>query len=518
MATYNSNEGQSLCDICLIVYGTLDKLVQLCNDNDLNINSYVPNGTPITYSNTNTPTGNYATGYGVYNTDITYITSQPQNANLYTTLPGTLYVGTSGTITSYRWQILSGSVWNNLTNVAPYSNVNTDTLLITDPSTSLSNSEYRCVLVTGDGNTLVTNLAKITVIVMPAISIPSTSNSIEWGNASISATTTGTIDTYQWQYSTNYGSTWTGITNVTYPLGITPSLAATITGYDTSVINITNTYRTMNGWYFRCIVTDIYDNQIVSNISDFSTTNYPSILEEYHDVVYESGDTLTNLQVNALDQLYSDFTGVTNVDYPTANILSLFTGIYPILNSSAGTQRLNFVNAVRDDLNFSGTVTHNSSGLNMGANGIADTTVAASNFATDNWHFSIYSNTSSPTPGTLFMNAGSNIKILLSGTNTVGNTNSSTPIGEAISAPNGLMMLNRTSSTDSSMYIYDNEYTSTSVSIGTNPTNNFQVGANTNLHPFICTFATVGKSLTDDDQTLLYNALNAFQTTLSRNI
>ena len=53
ISTYTAVTGQSLYDVCLIVYGTLDLLLKLATDNGIaDLNSIALTGTTFTYDNT----------------------------------------------------------------------------------------------------------------------------------------------------------------------------------------------------------------------------------------------------------------------------------------------------------------------------------------------------------------------------------------------------------------------------------------------------------------------------------
>ena len=51
MATYISKNNQTLADICLICYGTLDNLSKISSDNSWSFDKYIPAGTSFIYSN-----------------------------------------------------------------------------------------------------------------------------------------------------------------------------------------------------------------------------------------------------------------------------------------------------------------------------------------------------------------------------------------------------------------------------------------------------------------------------------
>ncbi|MFN0188106.1 MAG: T9SS type A sorting domain-containing protein [Bacteroidia bacterium] len=51
-----------------------------------------------------------------------------------------------GSAISYRWQVNNGSGYTNVPNAVPYSGFNNDTLTITNPSITLTNNKYRCIV------------------------------------------------------------------------------------------------------------------------------------------------------------------------------------------------------------------------------------------------------------------------------------------------------------------------------------------------------------------------------------
>ena len=63
MNTYITSTNQSLLDICLIIYGSLDYLVQLAFFNNLTITQQIPSNSAILYPSGQNPTNiRYTTG------------------------------------------------------------------------------------------------------------------------------------------------------------------------------------------------------------------------------------------------------------------------------------------------------------------------------------------------------------------------------------------------------------------------------------------------------------------------
>ncbi len=64
MKTYITSYNQNICDICMIIYGTLDKLVKLMFDNNLSYTNSIVSGTRILYdANIIVSNLNFSTGF-----------------------------------------------------------------------------------------------------------------------------------------------------------------------------------------------------------------------------------------------------------------------------------------------------------------------------------------------------------------------------------------------------------------------------------------------------------------------
>jgi hypothetical protein len=149
------------------------------------------------------------------------ITTQPADVTICNTGSTTLSMVTSGSISSYQWQISTDnqSTWSDV------SGATNATLALSGLSYSSPAKVYRCNLNNG---TLYTNGATVTVYDQVVISSQPSSQTICTGTSSVSfsVTATGSNLTYQWQVSTNSGSTWANVaiggTSATYTLS-TPS-------------------------------------------------------------------------------------------------------------------------------------------------------------------------------------------------------------------------------------------------------------------------------------------------------
>lgn len=228
------------------------------------------------------------------------------------------------------------------------------------------------------------------------------------------------------------------------------------------------------------------------------------------------------------------------VDLKTYGVWTKMKAIYPFVGGTASAHKFNLRNPADTNaafrLIFSGGWTHSSTGaLPNGTNGYADTfltLLAASAF--NNCHLSYYSRTN---------NLDSNTRVEIgrgNGTatgykNLYLRLNNSTPNigGSAGSRSTSVINSNSacfginssTSSTSQKIYLNGSLVSSTTAT---------QTAISANLNIFIgsqgnltiasefsnreCAFASIGDGLTDTEAANLYTAVQAYQTTLSRNV
>jgi len=75
----------------------------------------------------------------------TLIVNQPVNDTVLTGATATYSITDTGGIATYQWQENRGSGFTNLSNIAPYSGVTTQTLTISLVTVAMNNYQYRCV-------------------------------------------------------------------------------------------------------------------------------------------------------------------------------------------------------------------------------------------------------------------------------------------------------------------------------------------------------------------------------------
>ncbi|MFC4263716.1 reprolysin-like metallopeptidase [Ferruginibacter yonginensis] len=147
------------------------------------------------------------------------ITTQPTDVTVCNNAAATFTVQGAGTGVSYQWQ-QSAAVGGPFVNVSTGTGgtSNTYTTAITTPANN--NTFYRVQLTTACGGAVTSNVVRLTVNTVATITTQPTAQSACVPNtATFSVAASGTGLTYQWQVSTNGGTTFTdiaGAVNATY--------------------------------------------------------------------------------------------------------------------------------------------------------------------------------------------------------------------------------------------------------------------------------------------------------------
>ena len=200
---------------------------------------------------------------------IASVTGQPSNSII---CPGnnttfTISATASGII-SYQWQVSTngGSTWSSLSNGAPYSTVTSATLTITAATAGMNNNQYRCVatgsLCTGSATS---NAALLTVNNSLVINSQPT-NQITCVGSPATFSISALANTYQWQESTNGGSTWNNLSN-----------SSTYNNVSTSVLTINAVPLSMNTYQYRCVMSTVCSAPTSSTAAALTVNTLPAI-------------------------------------------------------------------------------------------------------------------------------------------------------------------------------------------------------------------------------------------------
>jgi hypothetical protein len=160
---------------------------------------------------------------------------------------------------TYQWQVSTngGTSFTNLTDVAPYSGTTSATLTITAAPASLNGAQYR-VLATNVVDTATSTAATLTVQTAPSITTPPVNRTITAGQTTtfVVVTEGNPAPTYQWQVSTNGGTSFTNLTD-----------GAPYSGTTSATLIVTEATTSLNGARYRAVVT----NTVASATSDAAT-------------------------------------------------------------------------------------------------------------------------------------------------------------------------------------------------------------------------------------------------------
>ncbi len=172
---------------------------------------------------------------------------------------------------TYQWQVDDGGGYSNI------SGETTPTLTLSSVNYSLDGNIYRCV-VSGSCPPSVNTTAATLSVREPAsiIGDPSDITVCEDSPATFDVTASGYSLTYQWERSTDGGSSWSNISGET---------GATLT--------VTPPDDTWDGYRYRCTVTDGCAHSETSGYAELTVNAKPQVITEPVDQTVDEGETAT---------------------------------------------------------------------------------------------------------------------------------------------------------------------------------------------------------------------------------
>lgn len=211
---------------------------------------------------------------------IVTITGNPSNQIV---LPGettAFSVTATGTGLAYQWQENAGSGWVNISNGGIYSGASSASLTLTGVTTQDS-YQYRVVVSGTAPCGDVTSTAATLTISSTAISVQPQDQTIceSSGSASFSVTTTGTTPSYQWQVSTDGGTSWSDIS-----------------GETNSALSLTGLTVSSNAYKYRC---SLNSGSISSNTALLTVYAVPTISAQPSNLTVCSNSTVGSISVTA---------------------------------------------------------------------------------------------------------------------------------------------------------------------------------------------------------------------------
>ena len=173
------------------------------------------------------------------------ILTQPANTSVCAGTTANFNVTISGSIfASYQWQVSTdgGVTFNNIAGATTSSYSFT-------PNGTETGYQYRCQVTNSCGSPTTTNsnAATLTFNTQPAVTVqPVSTTACLGGTATFTSGGTGTSITYQWQVSTNGGTSYSNIFNGTVYAGV-----------NTTILTLLNVVATMNNYKYRCLVNGV---------------------------------------------------------------------------------------------------------------------------------------------------------------------------------------------------------------------------------------------------------------------
>ena len=160
---------------------------------------------------------------------------------------------------SFQWQVNTGTGFVDVTNTAPYSGATSSTLTITGVTAAMNNNQYR-VLIGSCPSAITSNAATLTVFLPVTITTQPTATVAvcQSNSATFTVAATGTITGYQWQVSTDGGTTFTNISGAT-----------------TNIFTISNTLLAQNANRYWVVITGNC-NTINSTVAVLTVNAIPS--------------------------------------------------------------------------------------------------------------------------------------------------------------------------------------------------------------------------------------------------
>jgi len=202
------------------------------------------------------------------------ITGQPANSTIGVGGNTSFNVTASGSGLTYQWQVSTdgGATYNNITAAGSnptYADWTTATLSLTGVGAGNSGYYYRCIVSGTCAPSATSGGALLTVDGSPAITSQPTSVSIcDGANTSFSVTASGSGLSYQWQVSTNGGTSYNNITVA----GSNPTYA----GWTTNTLSLTAVDFLNNGYLYRCIVDNGVPPVATSNSATLTVNDVPA--------------------------------------------------------------------------------------------------------------------------------------------------------------------------------------------------------------------------------------------------
>lgn len=242
--------------------------------------------------------------------------------------------------------------------------------------------------------------------------------------------------------------------------------------------------------------------------------------------LYDTDATVFFNAASITDATHKDATNALVISLKNSGVWAKMLAMYPFVGASASTHSYNLKNPSQFQITWGGTVTHNAFGITgsstgFGNTGFVQTTGGWSNI---NASMGVYSRTNSQGSGIAIGGLNSYLYLRLNGTSlfSIGNSSAqSVTVADSL----GLFIVQRESTTDTKLYksatllsTYNSACTLSAVNIDVLSYPQSLNGSRAEFETRNLSFAFISNALTQSEITTLNTAVQAFQTSLSRNV
>jgi uncharacterized repeat protein (TIGR01451 family) len=267
------------------------------------------------------------------------ITTQPADVSTCENSTAVFTAAGTGNAISYQWQV-STNGGTTFTNIAGETNA---TLTLTNVAVSLNNNKYRLVVTSATCGTANSNAATLLVSSQASIATqPSSVSGCENSSASLSVSAAGTSVTYQWQVSTDGGTTYNNIV-----------------GEINATLNLSPLTLAMNNYKYKVIVSSRNCSSVTSAAVTLTVNGLPvvTITASPSSTVYAGQNVTLNAVSTPSGNVFSWYRNNTLITGQTTNSIivdaaniGLYTATLTDGNGCKGTS--NSVNVKDSILNY----------------------------------------------------------------------------------------------------------------------------------------------------------------------
>ncbi len=325
----------------------------------------------------------------------TAITLQPSNYSVCTGGNAIFNITAVGNGLTYVWQVDNNiSGFTNITNNATYSGANTTTLTVNGVTVGMNSYKYRCVVSASCLPTTVNSSFATLTIGGPTITTNPTSVSVcNNGSTTFTAAATGNPLTYQWQVSTNAGSTWADIT----------TSAGIYSNFTTATLSLSSITTAITTYQYRCVInstcgsstttgaTLTVNPSVTNNTITANQTICPGVPAALNGSTPTGGGGSYTYQwlISTDNTNFSNISGATGINYSPTSIAT--TTYYQRLASTAlcNSALASSSNTVTVTINTGVNITTQPTNVAICPTGTATFTAAGTNATSYQWQVKI---------------------------------------------------------------------------------------------------------------------------------